>query len=77
MEFCEKGILFELRCERGNVLGKHIMQKTYIKERKTEKKEACKYYYRQAYQLLKLMNVKSSMKALETYYKNNYNKDII
>ncbi len=77
LEFCEKGILFELRCERGNVLGKHIMQKTYIKERKTEKKEACKYYYRQAYQLLKLMNVKSSMKALETYYKNNYNNDII
>lgn len=77
LKFCEKGILFELRCERGNVLGRHIMQKTYIKERKTGEKEACKYHYQQAYQLLKLMKVKSSMKALENYYKNNYNENII
>ena len=77
LKFCEKGILFELRCERGNVLGQHIMQKTYTKERKTGDKEACKYYYQQAYQILKLMRVKSSMKELENYYKNNYNENII
>lgn len=77
LKYCEKGIIFELKCERGNVLGRYIMQKTYTKERKTEKKEACKYYYQQAYQLLKLMRVKSSMKALENYYKNNYNENII
>lgn len=76
LEFCDKGIKFELRCERGNLLGHYIMQKAYTQERKTGKKEACKYYYKQAYQLLKLMKVKSSMKILENYYKNNYEENI-
>ncbi|WP_075717649.1 helix-turn-helix domain-containing protein [Roseburia sp. 499] len=71
LKFCEKGILFELRCERGNSIGNYIMQQAYTEERKTKNKEAYQYYYQQAYQLLKLMKVKSSMKALENYYKNN------
>ena len=76
LKYCEKGIMFELKCERGSVLGRHIMQKTYTKERKTKNKEACQYYYQQAYQLMKLMKVESNMKALENYYKSNYNKEI-
>lgn len=74
--FCKKGIELELRCERGNVVGRHIMQKAYTEERKTGDKKACQYDYQQAYQLLKLMRVKSSMEALGQYYRNDYGDDI-
>lgn len=76
LEFCKKGIKFELECERGNSLGYYIMQSTYIRERMTGKKEACKYYYQQAYLILQLMKVDSTTEALKKYYKKNYNEDI-
>ena len=77
IEICNKGILFELRCERGDTISDYIMQKIYTEERKTGEKEAYQYYYQQAYQLHKLMRKESSMKALENYYKNNYGVEII
>ena len=55
IEICNKGILFELRCERGDTIGDYVMQKTYTEERRTGLKKACQYYYQQAYQLQKLM----------------------
>lgn len=77
LEICNKGILFELRCGRGETIGNYLMQKTYTEERKTGVKETCQYYYQQAYQLHKLMKKESSMKVLENYYKNNYGVKII
>lgn len=76
LKFCDKGIRFELRCERGNILGHFIMQKTYIEERKAVLQKNCKYYYQQAYQLLKLMRVESGMKLLENYYRDNFGENI-
>lgn len=77
IEICNKGILFELRCERGDTIGDYVMQKTYTEERRTGLKKACQYYYQQAYQLQKLMKKESSMNALKSYYKNNYGIELI
>ena len=77
IEICNKGILFELRCERGDTIGDYVMQKIYTEERRTGLKKACQYYYQQAYQLQKLMKKESSMNALKSYYKNNYGIELI
>ena len=77
IEICNKGVLFELRCERGDTIGDYVMQKTYTEERRTGLKKACQYYYQQAYQLQKLMKKESSMNALKSYYKNNYGIELI
>ncbi|MDE6606886.1 MAG: helix-turn-helix domain-containing protein [Lachnospiraceae bacterium] len=72
----KRGILFCLRCERGDMLGKLIMENIYTEERENGEKEACKNYYRQAYQLLKLMRMESVQKNLEKYYLEAYRENI-
>jgi len=73
----EKGILFCLKYERGDMLGKFIMENIYTEERENGKKEACKSYYRQTYQLLKLMKMESVQKSLESYYFEDYKESIV
>lgn len=73
----EKGIRFCLQCERGDMIGKYLMENIYTWERKSGEKEACKKYYRQAYQLLKLMQMESAQRSLEKYYMNDYREKII
>lgn len=76
IDMYEKGIRLCLRCERGDILGKYILEKIYTEERKNGEREACKNLYRQAYQLLKLMKMKSLKEKLEKFYQNKYKKNI-
>lgn len=77
MEVYEKGIRLCLRCERGDMLGKYIMEKIYTWERRSGKKEACKNSYKQVHQLLKLMKMEETQKNLKKYYMNDYGEDIL
>ncbi|MCM1047510.1 MAG: helix-turn-helix transcriptional regulator [Clostridiales bacterium] len=72
----EKGIRLCLRCERGDMLGKYIMEKIYTENRKSGGKEDCKNSYKRAYQLLKLMKMESLKQKLEKYYYNTYKVNI-
>lgn len=72
----EKGIRFCLQCERGDMIGKYLMENIYTWERKGGDRFVCKGYYKQAYQLLKLMQMESAQKSLEKYYMDNYTENI-
>ena len=48
------------------------MQKAYTEERKTGDKKASQYYYRQAYQILRLMRKDWTINGLKAYYEKNY-----
>jgi len=76
MAIYDKTIRFCLRCERGDMIGKCLMEKNCAEERRSGKKEACKNDYRQSYQLLKLMKMESSQKSLKKYYLNDYHENI-
>ena len=76
IDMYENGIRLCLRCERGDILGKYILEKIYTETRKNGEREANKNLYRQAYQLLKLMKMKSLKEKLEKFYHNKYNKNI-
>ena len=48
------------------------MQRAYTEERRTGDKKASQYYYRQAYQILRLMKKDVTIAALKKYYEKNY-----
>lgn len=77
IEMYEKGIRLCLKCERGDILGKYIMEKIYTEDRKNDKKEACKNSYRQAYRLLKLMKMDSTKEKLAKFYFKKYKESIV
>ena len=76
IDMYEKGIKLCLSCERGDMLGKYIMEKIYTETRRNGENEACKNSYRQAYQILKLMKMESVKEKLEKFYHNKYNTNI-
>lgn len=73
----DRAIRFSLNCERGDMVGKCLMECIYNEERRSENKEACKVDYRQAYQLLKLMKMESTQQSLERYYMEDYKESIV
>ena len=76
IDMYEKGIRLCLRCERGDILGKYILEKIYTEERKNGENEVCKNSYRKVYQLLKLMKMEPLKEKLKKVYHNKYKKNI-
>lgn len=72
LELCDLGIRFDIRCECGIEAGWYVMQKAYTQERKTGDKKASQYYYRLAYQILRLMKKDWTIDGLKAYYEKNY-----
>lgn len=72
LRLCELGIKFDIRCGCGMETGWYVMQKAYTEERKTGDKKASQYYYRQAYQILRLMRKDWTINGLKAYYEKNY-----
>lgn len=74
--YCDKAVVYDIRCGRISTLGWCVTQKIYTEERKNGKSQACANKYRQAYQLLKLAKKNSNMRTIEKIYRNNYGKEI-
>lgn len=72
IEMYEKGIELELKCKRGLILGYCIQEKAYTKGRQCRNKNACQYYYKQAFQIFGLMKKYDRMEALERYWIKNF-----
>lgn len=76
LSWCDKVIAFDIRCKRGIMIGTMLEQKAYTEDRMTGDRANGKKKYKQAYQLLKLMDKKVVMKSLQNLYSAWYDEEI-
>ncbi len=74
--WCDRSILFELRCKKANTLGFMLQEKRYTMDRITGDKSQSKACYQQSYQLLKLMKKDKLMKSMREGYKKWYGEEV-
>lgn len=71
-----QGIRFDLRCDRGLAISFLLEQRASAEERLNGDKKTGQYYYKQAYQIMKLMKKEVSIKILKKYYKEHYGEEL-
>lgn len=76
LSWCDKVITFDIRCKRGIMIGAMLEQKAYTEDRMTGNRANNKKKYKQAYQLLKLMDKTFVMKSLQNIYSAWYDEEI-
>ena len=74
--WCDRSILFELRCKKANTLGFMLQEKRYTMDRITGDRSQSKACYQQSYQLLKLMKKDKLMKSMREGYKKWYGEEV-
>jgi len=77
LNYCNRGIKLLLLCGKGGMLGSFLMQRTYIGERLKKDNDTCRKEYGMVYQILELMQMENDRCALQKYYSNRYNRNIV
>ncbi len=76
LNWCDRAIAFDLRCRRGIMIGTMLEQKAYTENRISGDRTDNKWKYKQAYQLLKLMNKRVVMTGLQKLYRTWYGEEV-
>lgn len=76
IELCDRGIILDLRCGRGNRLGVFLSNKACSLEH-ADNNEDCNKYFIQAFYLSDLMQNNVDKNDIRKYYEKNYNPNQI
>lgn len=74
IEICDKGIMLDLKCGRGNRLGIFLTNKACSLEH-AKNSTIQKKYFKQAFYLCDLMHNNVDKEDIKKYYEKNYNSD--